>query len=140
GRLSAEKGVDRLLDAWRLCQPRGRLLIVGDGPDRLRLSHRASAGVEFRGSVSHADVPGILARARALVLPSVTYEGAPLSVLEAYAAGVPVVVGAGGSLPELVEDGMSGLLVRSADAGAWGAALEKLAADDFAELLGEGAR
>jgi glycosyltransferase involved in cell wall biosynthesis len=140
GRLSAEKGVDRLLDAWRACQPLGRLLIVGDGPDRLRLSRRASAGVEFRGAVSAEQVPGILARARALVLPSVTYEGAPRSILEAYAAGVPVIVSAVGALPEHVEDGVSGLLVPGADAGAWHAALERLAADDLAHRLGEGAR
>jgi glycosyltransferase involved in cell wall biosynthesis len=140
GRLSAEKGLDRLLDAWHVCQPLGQLLIVGDGPDRVRLSRRAPAGVEFRGVVAAEHVPGILARARALVLPSVTYEGAPRSVLEAYAAGVPVIASAVGALPELVEDGVSGLLVRSADAGAWGAAFQKLAADDFAQRLGGGAR
>jgi glycosyltransferase involved in cell wall biosynthesis len=140
GRLSYEKGIDRLLDAWRLGQPLRSLLIVGDGPDRVRLSRRAPPGVEFRGAVSSDEVPGILARARALVLPSLTYEGAPRSVLEAYAAGVPCIVSAAGALPELVEHGVSGLLVRSDDAGAWGAALERLAAEDFAQRLGEGAR
>jgi glycosyltransferase involved in cell wall biosynthesis len=140
GRLSPEKGVDRLLDAWRRCRSLGRLLIVGDGPDRLRLSRQAPAGVEFRGAVSAEQVPGIFARARALILPSVTYEGAPRSVLEAYAAGVPVIASAAGALPELVEDRVSGLLVRSADAAAWSAALGALASANVAHQLGEGAR
>jgi glycosyltransferase involved in cell wall biosynthesis len=140
GRLSAEKGVDRLLDAWRASPRLGQLLIVGDGPERVRLSRRAPAGVEFRGAVSVEQVPPILARARALVVPSVTYEGAPRSVVEAYAAGVPVIANAAGALPELVEDGVTGLLVQSAHAGAWGAAFDKLAAEDFAHRLGEGAQ
>ncbi len=140
GRLSAEKGVDRLLDVWRASPRLGQLLIVGDGPERVRLSGRAPAGVEFRGPVSVEHVPSILARARALVLPSLTYEGAPRSVVEAYAAGVPVIANAAGALPELIEEGVSGLLVRSADTRAWVAALENLAAEDFAHRLGEGAR
>ena len=139
GRLSAEKGVDRLLDAWGR-QSHGRLLIVGDGPDRMRLIGRAPAGVEFRGALSAEQVPGIFARARALILPSVTYEGAPRSVLEAYAAGVPVIASGTGSLPELVEDGVSGLLVRSADAAAWSEALGAFASANVAHQLGEGAR
>ena len=67
------------------------------------------------------------------------YEGAPRSVLEAYAAGVPVVVSGRGSLPELVEDGVSGLVVRSGDAAAWAEALDKLAEPDAADRLGDGA-
>lgn len=139
GRLSPEKGVDRLLDVWRLGQPPGRLLIVGDGPERARLSRAAPIGVGFRGAVRSDEVPEILARAKALVLPSVSYEGAPRSLLEAFAAGVPVIASATGALPELVEDNVSGLLVQSGNAGAWAAALEKLAVNEVADRLGEGA-
>jgi glycosyltransferase involved in cell wall biosynthesis len=139
GRLSPEKGVERLLDAWRVGRPPGRLLIVGDGPDGPRLRRDAPTSVEFRGAVNPDLVPGILARARALVLPSVSYEGAPRSLLEAYAAGVPVIASANGALRELVADEASGLLVRSGNADTWRAALEKLTADDISERLGEGA-
>jgi glycosyltransferase involved in cell wall biosynthesis len=138
GRLSSEKGVGTLLDAWRVGRPPGRLLIVGDGPDGPRLRRDAPASVEFRGAVTPDLVPGILARARVLVLPSVSYEGAPRSVLEAFAAGVPVIASANGALPELVADEVSGLLVRSGDTKHWKAALEKLTADDVSERLGEG--
>jgi len=139
GRLSREKGVDTLLDAWRVGRPPGRLLIVGDGPDGPRLRRVAPTSVEFRGAVTPDLVPGILARARALVLPSVSYEGAPRSVLEAQAAGVPVIASGNGALPELVADEVSGLLVRSGNADSWSVALEKLTADDVSERLGEGA-
>ena len=53
-------------------------------------------------------VPAYLARARALVLPSICYEGAPRTVVEAYAAGVPVVANRYGALPGVVADGVTG--------------------------------
>jgi glycosyltransferase involved in cell wall biosynthesis len=139
GRLSPEKGVDRLLDGWRVGTPPGRLVIVGDGPDGPRLRRDAPTSVEFRGAVTPDLIPGILARARALVLPSVSYEGAPRSVLEAYAAGVPVIASANGALPELVADEVSGLLVPSGNAESWRVALDRLTADDVSERLGDGA-
>ena len=136
GRLSYEKGLDDLLRSW----PEGvRLVIVGDGPERGRLEQTARAGVEFRGRLDPSDALALLDQARALVLPSRCYEGAPRAVLEAFAAGVPVISSSLGGLPELVEHGANGLVVPPADASAWREAVGRLADDSESERLGRGA-
>jgi glycosyltransferase involved in cell wall biosynthesis len=137
GRLSSEKGLDRLVGQWR--DVAGRLVIVGDGPDRARLEAAAPDTVEFRGAVPPDQVGGYLARARALVLPSICYEGAPRTVVEAYAAGVPVIANRNGALPGVVADGVTGLLVDPASPGGWRDALGRLGDDAASVRLGEGA-
>jgi glycosyltransferase involved in cell wall biosynthesis len=138
GRLAADKDVSGLLEAWRSVGE-ARLVVAGTGPDEDRLRARAPAGVDFRGLVPPAEVRALLADARALILPSLSYEGAPLSVVEAYAAGVPVLANAIGALPEVVEDGISGILVPPRDPAALAGAVRRLAADVESERLGEGA-
>jgi glycosyltransferase involved in cell wall biosynthesis len=137
GRLSEEKGLDRLVAIWR--DVPARLVVVGDGPERARLEAAAPDTVEFRGSVPSDQVPAYLVRARALVLPSICYEGAPRTVVEAYAAGVPVVANRYGALPGVVSDGVTGLLVEPGDAGGWRSALGSVMDDDTSQRLGEGA-
>jgi glycosyltransferase involved in cell wall biosynthesis len=137
GRLSAEKGLDRLVGQWR--DVRGRLVVVGDGPDRARLEAAAPDTVEFRGAVPPDQVGGYLARARGLVLPSICYEGAPRTVVEAYAAGVPVIANRNGALPSVVADGVTGLLVDPGRPDGWRDALARLADDAVSARLGEGA-
>jgi glycosyltransferase involved in cell wall biosynthesis len=137
GRLSAEKGADVLIDAWRrIGSP---LVVAGDGPDAERLRAEAPPNVEFRGQVAPEEVGELLTRARALVVPSVSYEGAPRSVLEAYAAGVPVIASSTGALPELVEEGSSGLLVPPGDGLALAAAVRRLEDDSESSRMGEAA-
>jgi glycosyltransferase involved in cell wall biosynthesis len=137
GRLSAEKGLDRLVALWR--DVPGRLVVVGDGPDRARLQAAAPETVEFRGAVPPDQVGAHLARARALVLPSICYEGAPRTVVEAYAAGVPVVANRHGALPSVVADGVTGLLVDPGSPDGWRDALARLGDDAASVRLGEGA-
>jgi glycosyltransferase involved in cell wall biosynthesis len=137
GRLSPEKGLDRLVGQWRDIP--GWLVVVGDGPDRARLEAAAPNSVEFRGAVPPDQVGGYLARARALVLPSICYEGAPRTVVEAYAAGVPVIANRNGALPSVVSDGVTGLLVDPAGPGGWRDALARLGDDALSARLGEGA-
>jgi glycosyltransferase involved in cell wall biosynthesis len=138
GRLSREKGIAFLLEAVR--ELGAKLLVVGDGPDRSRLSAGAPAGVEFRDAVPHEDVPGLIKHARAVVLPSICYEGQPRVVLEAFAAGVPVIATGLGGLQEVVEDGESGLLVGAGDVGSLRNALQRVREDAEAQRLGDGAR
>lgn len=109
-------------------RPVRRLLLVGDGPDRGELERQArDAGlverVHFLGSRS--DVPVILHAADAFVLFS-SYEGNPLSVMEAMASGLPVVSSAVGGIPDLLDDGAAGLLVPSGDRAALTRALHRL--------------
>lgn len=136
GRLSEEKGVSTLLDAWHA--KLGKLLIVGEGPELNRLQSRARAGVEFRGTIPFTDVPRVLADARALLVPSICYEGAPRVVLEAYAAGVPVVASRTGVLPEMIDEDVTGFLAAPGDAGDWARAIERLLDDGRVERLGAG--
>jgi glycosyltransferase involved in cell wall biosynthesis len=139
GRLSFEKGVDTLLHAWRFQESLGRLLVVGDGPeaDALRLS--APPGVEFIGSVPPGEVPGLIARARALLVPSRWYEASPRTIIEAYAAGVPVIASGLGALPEVVKDGVSGYVAPPDDAAAWTEAAARVLDDGTSKELGAGA-
>lgn len=135
GRLSPEKGVDLLTRVWR--PTFGRLVIVGGGPEQSRLQARSTQNVEFRGQVRPSEVPELFARARALVLPSRSYEGSPRTIPEAYAAGVPVIASNIGALPELVEDGQTGRLVQPDDVTAWRDAIQQLSDNRESARMGE---
>lgn len=138
GRLSPEKGVAGLVRAWR--PELGELRIVGDGPERRELLSLAEGrGAVVRDAVAPQDVPAVLAGARALLLPSLSYEGQPRVVLEAYAAGVPVIAHRVGAIEELVPDGVTGLVVPLEDASAWHAAARRLGDDAVSTELGEAA-
>ena len=138
GRLHAEKGVDTLTQAWRTAP--GTLVVAGEGPEAGRLRSRAPQTVEFTGYVPAPDVDRLLRGARAALVPSRWYEAAPRVILEAFARGVPVVASDIGALPELVKDGVNGLLVPADDPLAWAEAARRLQDDDLVRRLGEGAR
>ncbi|MFT7602260.1 MAG: colanic acid/amylovoran biosynthesis glycosyltransferase [Acidimicrobiales bacterium] len=120
GRLSAEKGQVVLVDALAELVRRGlgdalRLSFVGDGPNRASLEQRvAELGlgdlVHFAGAVPASAVRAWLEEADIFCLPSFA-EGIPVSIMEAFAIGVPVVASAVGGIPELVVDGVTGRLV-----------------------------
>ncbi len=137
GRLSEEKGVEDLVRAWR--SDLGRLVVVGDGPLAPRLRALAGEGVELRGSVPPEEVPALVAGVRAVLVPSLCYEAFARVVVEAYAAGVPVVASRIGALPEVVEEGVTGLLAEPGDLASWAEALERLRDDELVLRLGEGA-
>lgn len=136
GRLSPEKGLDRLLPLWDGVP--ARLLVVGDGEERARLEACARGDVEFLGEVPPGRVPELLAGARALVLPSICYEGAPRTVVEAFAAGVPAIANARGNLPRMIPHD-AGILVDPAEPEGWVRAAEALLDDDASVSLGDGA-
>ena len=134
GRLTSEKGIDTLLRGWEGAP----LDIVGEGSDRPMLERMAPASVRFRGVVDAGDIPDLLAGARALLIPSRS-EGLPRVVIEAFAAGVPVVASRVGGLPELVEHDVNGLLVDLDDQEGWRAASARLGDDRESLRLGDGA-
>jgi glycosyltransferase involved in cell wall biosynthesis len=118
GRLSPEKGLETLLQAWPLLETHARLKIVGDGPlahDAMQRVQRFET-VEYLGRKTHDDVLALMKGAQALVVPSLWYEGLPMTVVEAYATGLPVVASRLGGLAELVRDGETGLHFRAGDA------------------------
>ncbi len=133
GRLSREKGISTLIEVAR--QTRLPIVVAGDGPDR-PLLRDAPPSVDYRGNLRPDELPPLLARARAALIPSISYEGAPRVALEAYAAGVPVLASQVGALTELVEHGESGLLVTPNDVSAWRSALERLSDDAESERMG----
>jgi glycosyltransferase involved in cell wall biosynthesis len=122
GRLAAVKGVPVLLDAVaQLSQdhPDAELVIAGDGPDRQRLESRAkdlgiSDRVRFLGYQSQSQVRKLLRETDVFAMASFA-EGVPVVLMEAMAAGVPVVATRIAGVPELVDDGACGFLVPPGD-------------------------
>jgi glycosyltransferase involved in cell wall biosynthesis len=117
GRLSPEKGVSTLLRAWQgIDYP---LKILGDGDLRASLERAAaggSASIEFLGRRPNREVMALMGEATLLVIPSECYEGVPVTVLEALASGVPLLVSAIGALDELVDTPQNGLKFSPGDA------------------------
>ena len=131
GRFQAPKDAMTLLRALALLRGPYRALLVGDGPDlpaaeeeRRRLG--LDDPVVFAGERN--DIPAILASSHVFVLSSRS-EALPVSILEAMAAGLPVVATRVGGVPEIVVDGETGLLVSAADPPALAAALQRLVDD-----------
>ncbi|MFE9659524.1 glycosyltransferase [Streptomyces sp. NPDC005955] len=122
GRLVEYKRIDLLLRLWERVRPvtGGRLLIVGDGPERERLARLAGPGVEFTGHVSEAEKHRLLCAAWLLLHPSAV-EGWGLVVTEAAVRSTPTVGFDVPGLRDSVEDGVTGVLARgeSALAAAW---------------------
>jgi glycosyltransferase involved in cell wall biosynthesis len=136
GRLVALKGVDVLLRA-AASLPNLRVEVVGDGPERARLE---SIGRRARFLGWQTGLDDLLAGWDLFALPS-REEAFGIAALEAMAASLPVVATRVGGLPELVEDGLTGLLVPPDDPAALAAAIARLAADSALRArLGEAGR
>ena len=110
GRLSPEKGIETLISAWKALPVSIPLHIIGDGPYRTSLE-RANCGSAMRlyGHVSHDETLAAIKRAQFLILPSQCYENCPLTIIEAFACGTPVLCARLGAMQEIVADGRTGL-------------------------------
>jgi len=128
GRLTEDKGIRVLLNAWNLLPKQYPLYIVGDGPERAALEAQARelklSGVTFRGLLSRAEAIEIVKGSRFSVVPSVRNEGFPMCVVEAFACGTPVVSSRLGGLEEIVQDHVTGLHFNPGDARDLAAKLE----------------
>lgn len=147
GQIGDAKGTFTLLEAWAKVVTdgsslaRARLTIAGDGQvDRARamVARLELAGsVRVRSWLSASEVADLLGTAHVLTLPS-RYEGQPMAVLEAMARGLCVVASAVGGIPELIENGASGLLVPADDVDALAAALQLVINDhELRDRLGD---
>ena len=114
GRLAPEKGVDTLIKA--ALETGSKLLIAGTGPYEAELRALIPEGtdnIEFLGFCTGDKLWSLIREARAIVLPSQWYENAPISMLEAYASGKPVIGARIGGIPEMLKDGETGYLFES---------------------------
>ncbi len=135
GRLAPEKGLHTLVRATAAVH--GKLSIAGIGPEfesLRRLVAETGADVEFLGYLSGAKLHEAVRSARAVVLPSEWYENAPMSVLEAYALGKPVIGARIGGIPELIHNDVTGFQFESDDEVSLAAILERVAVSSDARL------
>lgn len=132
GALVAHKGVDVLLEAASRAGIEPRL--VGSAVDGV------PEGARWLGEVGHADIGDALGAIDVLVVPSLVPESFSLVAHEAQALGIPVVASRIGALPELVQDGVNGLLVPPGDVGALARALRRLSSPDEVRRLQDAAR
>jgi glycosyltransferase involved in cell wall biosynthesis len=139
--LRAGKGIEVLLDAIPAVlsrHPEARFLIAGDGPLRESLEARSGDGVTWTGF--RRDVPELLASSDLFVLPSLD-DAYPTVLMEAMAAGLPVVSTRVGGIPEIVDDGRTGHLVPPGDSAALARAISDLLdSPEERESLGRAAR
>ena len=136
GRISTEKGAPIFAEAARLAGVRP--VFVGDGPSAADLKARYPESVML-GWKGPFEVQAMMREARALVFPSIWYEGQPLTVYEALACGCPVIVSDACAGREAVEDGTNGFWFRSGDPAALAAHLVRLKDDALAERLSRAA-
>ncbi|HVM15653.1 MAG TPA: glycosyltransferase family 4 protein [Egibacteraceae bacterium] len=127
GRLTAEKGITLLLDAWEAAGDTGlQLTVVGDGPLRAGLEARKPPRATFTGYLPPEETRGRMLAARALAFPSMWYEGQPLVILEALAAGLPVLTADLGGMSDIAAALGGVWQVAPGNPSSWTSALQRL--------------
>ncbi|MFH1405128.1 MAG: glycosyltransferase family 4 protein [Patescibacteria group bacterium] len=142
GRLSQEKGIETVI-ALASSLPDVKFKIAGRGPQEEylhRLAHPYN-NIEFVGFKTKDALRDLYRGAICVLAPSRVHEVFPFSVLEAMAAGKPVIASKVGGIPEIIEDHISGILVDPADQFAWSESLMRIVYDcDFRVRMGKNAR
>jgi glycosyltransferase involved in cell wall biosynthesis len=118
GRLSAEKGIDVLMEAAAMT-PDVKVFVAGEGPLRRELERRRHElhcdNLEFLGYVEKDDLFALIQQAMFVVVPSICYENFPYNILESFSAGKPVIGSDIGGIPEMIVEGKTGFLVAPGD-------------------------
>lgn len=109
GRLSTSKGVHVLIEAFS--QLTSKVVIVGEGPekDMLLQQHANASNITFAGKRSRSELLDMMKRCRAVIFPSLWYEGLPFVILEAFATGTPLIASRLGTMAEVITHGVNGL-------------------------------
>lgn len=117
GRLSDEKGIDIILEAFK--KLRCNLTIIGDGPFRKQVESFASQNrrIRYLGFQSKEVIRREIRRASALIFASKCYEGMPMTILEAFSEHTPVIAASLGAIPDIVVDSENGLLFEANNSG-----------------------
>ena len=112
GRLSAEKGVETLFNAWLMKERKAQLKIVGTGElyEELNKKSIGISSIEMLGFKSGDELNKLIKEASFIIVPSEWYENNPLTIIEAYANGKPVIGCNVGGIPEIINDGDTGFL------------------------------
>ena len=133
GRLDAGKGLSTVLKAWRADASLPPLVIVGDGPEAplVREAERQMPGrVRWEGWLDSDGVLALMRRARTLVFASDLYEGGtPMTIVEAFASGLPTVATDRGAARTIVREGVEGLRFAPGDAGSLAEAVHRIGSD-----------
>jgi glycosyltransferase involved in cell wall biosynthesis len=130
GRLSQEKGVRILVAAARQCP--AKIEMIGEGPLAAELMAKLPPNVIMRGALPRAETRARIATAQAVVIPSLCYEGSPMVLAEAFAAGTPVIASRLGPLIELVQHGETGLHAKPGDAASLALQVKRIGDDPTA--------
>lgn len=117
GRTSTEKGLAVLVEASRQC-PGVEFRAAGSWSEGTEVPFAAPANLQFCGEMPHEQIADFIAGSRAVVFPSLCYEAFPVAVVEAMMGGRPVLASNTGGLAEIVDDGKTGLLFETGNAGA----------------------
>ncbi|EOR94571.1 N-acetylmannosaminyltransferase [Arcticibacter svalbardensis MN12-7] len=115
GRLSPEKGIELLISAF--ADTNFQLTIVGDGPLRNEVEQAAAkhSNITYLGKKSNIETMDLMRQANALIFPSIWFEGMPMTILEAFSTGTPVIASRLGSIQHLISPGYNGLLFKAGD-------------------------
>jgi len=137
GRLDSGKGVSTVLKAWQECAALPPLVIVGDGPEaplvREAVDRMGGDRIRWKGWLQSPDVLALMRRARAFVFASHLYEGGtPMTIVEAFASGLPIAATDRGAAQGLVRDGVEGIRFTPKDPQALAAAVREILRDPVA--------
>ncbi|HIS36210.1 TPA: glycosyltransferase family 4 protein [Candidatus Scatousia excrementigallinarum] len=143
GRLSREKGIITLIEAYSRSNCELPLYIVGTGAVKEEIEGKIKElsmtdKIKLLGFKSGRELKDIVDASRCVVLPSEWYENGPYSIMEAMAAGKPVIVSNLGGLPEFVDDGITGYIVPAKDAEKFAEAIKKMSDMPSKDLLAMG--
>ncbi len=131
GRLSVEKGLDTLLEAWQLMKDGPPLKIVGDGPltDMVVQAMKQNSSIELLGRKPMEDVHELMGNATMLIFPSKWYETFGRVAIEAFSKGTPVIAANIGAIAELIDAGRTGLLFEPSNPHSLAAQVESILAN-----------
>lgn len=124
GRLSHEKGVETLVNAFEK-HPELKLKVVGTGPKEEELKRKGCSNIDFLGYKNGEELFNLVRNAKYVCVPSEWYENNPMTIVEAYSMGVPVIGANIGGITEIISDEETGFLFESGDAESLDSAINK---------------